>query len=67
MPKLTFNEKQCKGCALCVTACPKKIIKISDKTNLNGYFVAECSDESKCIACTACAAMCPDAVIEIEN
>ena len=25
MAKLTFKEELCKGCGLCVTACPKKI------------------------------------------
>ncbi|MBQ5808240.1 MAG: 4Fe-4S binding protein, partial [Clostridia bacterium] len=24
MPKVSFNEKLCKGCGLCVTVCPKK-------------------------------------------
>ena len=34
MAKLTFKEELCKGCGLCVTACPKKILAIS-KTKLN--------------------------------
>ena len=34
MAKLTFKEDVCKGCGLCVLACPKKILEIS-KTRLN--------------------------------
>ena len=28
MPKVTFNEDLCKGCGLCVNACPKQIIEL---------------------------------------
>ncbi|MCR5340231.1 MAG: 4Fe-4S binding protein, partial [Saccharofermentans sp.] len=39
--KVTFNENLCKGCGLCVAACPKKILEL-DKTRLNakGYHPA---------------------------
>ena len=33
MPKLTFKEELCKGCGLCVNACPKGILQLS-KTKL---------------------------------
>ena len=29
MAKVTFNSDLCKGCSLCVDACPKKIIVIA--------------------------------------
>ena len=29
MAKLTFREDLCKGCGLCVSACPKKILELS--------------------------------------
>ena len=68
MAKLTFNNALCKGCALCVDACPKKLLKMS-KTNINslGYFTVEADDLSACTGCAACAIMCPDIVIEIER
>ena len=38
MPKVTFNTDMCKGCGLCVGACPKKCLDIaSDKLNAKGY------------------------------
>ncbi|MGN1100389.1 MAG: 4Fe-4S binding protein [Christensenellales bacterium] len=68
MAKLTFRNEYCKGCGLCVSACPKKILAISDtESNKNGYFLAYCVDESKCVGCAACATMCPDCVIEVER
>ncbi|MBQ2826216.1 MAG: 4Fe-4S dicluster domain-containing protein [Clostridia bacterium] len=68
MNKVTFNVDRCKGCGLCVTVCPKKIITLSS-TNLNqkGYHPAEITDMSKCIACAMCATMCPDTVIKVEK
>ena len=45
MAKLTFDEDRCKGCGLCVTACPKKILAISkSKLNHKGHAPVECTD-----------------------
>lgn len=65
--KLTFNEAYCKGCSLCINACPKKILHLSDRTNAKGYNVAECINEGECIGCANCATMCPDCVITVER
>ena len=67
MPKVTFREDMCKGCGLCVGACPKKILKLSDKLNSKGYRIAQITDQSACIACAFCATMCPDCVITVEK
>ncbi|QOR35835.1 ferredoxin family protein [Clostridium sp. 'deep sea'] len=62
-----FQEDRCKGCALCTQVCPKDIVKMSDRINKKGYFVATVTDKSKCIGCSFCAKMCPDVVIEIHR
>lgn len=68
MAKITFNMDLCKGCSLCVLACPKKIIKLADDIiNIKGYHPAEIIDQDACIACAFCATMCPDCVIKIEK
>ena len=68
MAKVTFKTENCKGCGLCVEACPKKILKL-DTENLNekGYSPAAMTDITKCIACAFCARMCPDCVITVEK
>lgn len=68
MAKVTFNSDVCKGCGLCVIACPKKIVEI-DKNALNakGHHPAKCTDEGACIGCASCAIMCPDCVITVEK
>lgn len=68
MPKVTFNTDKCKGCGLCVIACPKKILIIAkDKINAKGHSPAEMTDESQCIGCAFCATMCPDCIIKVEK
>lgn len=66
--KVTVDERVCKGCGLCVVACPKKIMQI-DRHRLNekGYNPAVCVDLATCIACGMCAIMCPDSAITVEK
>lgn len=66
--KVTFDRERCKGCELCTSVCPKKIVVIDiSATNTKGYHPASVSDMSLCIACGNCARMCPDSVITVEK
>ena len=68
MAKITINKEACKGCGLCVTVCPKQILRVSaTPSNNQGYFVVEETDPEKCIGCAFCATMCPDCVITVER
>ena len=67
MARAIFDENVCKGCGLCVTVCPKKIVVLKDNYNAKGYHPAGISDESKCIGCAFCATICPDCVITVEK
>ncbi len=70
MPKgiVSFQEDRCKGCALCVNACPKSIVVLDTRRmNAKGYHPATITDPEKCIACGFCAMMCPDVVITVER
>ena len=56
MPKLTIDKNSCKGCGLCVTFCPKGILKLSEnELNDKGYNPVEIIDMDACTACAACA------------
>ncbi len=68
MNRVTFRENICKGCGLCIDACPVKIIEIDNKNlNAKGYHPAHCTDMSKCRGCAMCATMCPDVAIIVEK
>lgn len=67
MKKLVIDEEFCKGCGLCVIACPLELITLGKKVNKQGYPLAQISDANqiKCTACSACARMCPDGAISV--
>jgi 2-oxoglutarate ferredoxin oxidoreductase subunit delta len=68
MPKglVKFNEERCKGCELCVSVCPVKILAIhATKINAKGYRPVCVTEEEKCIGCANCAVMCPDGAISV--
>jgi 2-oxoglutarate ferredoxin oxidoreductase subunit delta len=65
MARVDFNIERCKGCELCVGACPKKIIHLAEGFNSKGFRPAEVTDQAQCIGCAFCARMCPDVVIEV--
>ena len=68
MIKVTFNTDLCKGCGLCVDACPKNLLIISkDKINQKGHSPVEITDQDACIGCAFCATMCPDCIITVER
>ena len=68
MARIIVDEKVCKGCSMCVNACPLKIIAL-DKTRLNakGYHPAKLMEPEKCVGCASCATMCPDTAITVER
>lgn len=68
MAKVIFLDELCKGCGLCVSVCPKKILQLDqDRLNSKGYHPASCVDQSLCIGCAFCAVQCPDSVITVEK
>lgn len=68
MAKITVDENVCKGCELCVAACPRGLLAL-DKTRINakGYHPSMLTDPEKCIGCAMCAMMCPDVAITVER
>lgn len=67
MAKVTFDENLCKGCGLCVGACPKNLVSLKETLNAKGYHPAGVADMDSCIGCAFCATMCPDCVITVER
>jgi 2-oxoglutarate ferredoxin oxidoreductase subunit delta len=62
--KVTFDIETCKGCELCIEACPQESIQLSPRINAQGYHYAVLIKDN-CTGCTNCALVCPDAVITV--
>ena len=60
-------EERCKGCGICVDACPKNVLEISDELNTKGYYPAFQARPEDCIFCAICCTMCPDVAIAINE
>ncbi len=63
---IVVDTERCKGCSLCVVACPKKVIALTQTTvNVNGYRYAEPANPDDCIGCASCGIVCPDGCITV--
>jgi 2-oxoglutarate ferredoxin oxidoreductase subunit delta len=54
-----LNSEECKGCGLCVEACPPKVLKLAERLNRYGYHTAEYQGAG-CTACGICYFACPE-------
>lgn len=59
------DTDQCKGCSLCVVACPQEVIALAKKVNIHGYPYVEVAKAAACVGCAACAVVCPDGCITV--
>ncbi len=57
--RLEIDGEECKGCGLCIEACPPKVISLSERLNHYGYRTALYSG-SGCTACGICFMACPE-------
>ena len=55
--------ERCKGCELCIPACPPAVLSMSDDRNALGYRFPLLAPG--CTACQACHAVCPDYVFDV--
>ena len=67
MVNIKVDAERCKGCCLCVSECPRGLIRMSEVFNKSGNPFAEITDLEKCTGCALCCQMCPDMAIEIDE
>lgn len=65
MARVKINREKCKGCMLCVSVCPKGLIKQDTKLSKRGIKPVIFAGDG-CSGCASCVLICPDAAIEAE-
>jgi 2-oxoglutarate ferredoxin oxidoreductase subunit delta len=61
---IAVDIETCKGCELCIDACPQDSLELSKEINKQGYHYAVLVQDN-CTGCVNCALVCPDAVITV--
>lgn len=56
---IRVDTNECKGCGLCIEACPPKVIELSERLNHYGYRTATYTGSS-CTGCGICFLVCPE-------
>lgn len=63
---IVVDTERCKGCNLCVAACPLDVLSLTQKeVNVKGYNFARQILEDTCNGCASCATVCPDGCISV--
>ena len=62
---IVVNTERCKGCNLCVVACPLDVISLAKEVNLRGSNYAQPILKDICNGCSTCATVCPDGCITV--
>ncbi len=67
MPTPIIDNDRCKGCELCVHACPEDVLAMASDINAKGYFFPFIAHADACNGCRYCLLVCPDTAVQVEN
>jgi 2-oxoglutarate ferredoxin oxidoreductase subunit delta len=60
---VVIDVEACKGCELCIDACPPSVLSMGSAVNGRGYRFPVLAPG--CTGCKACSQICPDFVFQV--
>lgn len=63
--RIVVDVDRCKGCGVCISACPCNVLDFSSGVNGKGYRYIKMSKEDGCTGCASCGLICPDSCIVV--
>jgi 2-oxoglutarate ferredoxin oxidoreductase subunit delta len=61
--QVVIDRDRCKGCGLCVQACPQNVLAMARELNAKANVFARVGEPRHCIGCRLCCIACPDVAI----
>ena len=63
---VVVNTERCKGCNLCVVACPANVLELHPReVNNKGYHYVYMKQPEACVGCASCGQICPDGCLTV--
>ncbi|MDR1908626.1 MAG: 4Fe-4S binding protein [Spirochaetaceae bacterium] len=63
--RIEIDQELCKGCYLCVRACPADALEAGAAPNSTGSVPAVFARPERCVVCAGCYEVCPDLAIRV--
>lgn len=62
---VTIDRELCKGCLLCIRACPFGVLAEDTAMNSAGVYPVLAGTPDACTGCASCYRVCPDCAITV--
>ncbi len=62
---VVVDTETCKGCDVCVVACPEGVLALHHDVNNKGYHYSFMKNPELCTGCSNCGVVCPDSCITV--
>ena len=63
--RIVVDMERCKGCGVCISACPCNVLAFSSQVNGKGYQYVVMAQPDACTGCASCGMICPDSCIVV--
>ena len=62
---IEINRAWCKGCLICVSACPRQVLGVDNTQWTGSFHPVYVAQLERCTVCRNCELLCPDLAIEV--